>query len=78
LEGEKRANHLRLSLPIALLPESQTGYLKIVARTLFFDRFGWFKIALPNRTQTDAASRAREAETEQFSLSETPLDPEAH
>ena len=78
LEGEKRANHLRLSLPIALLPESQTGYLKIVARTLFFDRFGWFKIALPNRTQTDAASRTREAETEQFSLSETPLDPEAH
>jgi LmbE family N-acetylglucosaminyl deacetylase len=74
--GEKRLNHLRLSLPITLLPESQTGYLKIVARTLFFDRFGWFKIALPNLTRENVASRMREAEKKQFFLSEIPLDPD--
>jgi LmbE family N-acetylglucosaminyl deacetylase len=77
IEGERKLNHLRLSLPLALLPESQTGYLKIVARTLFFDRFGWFKIALPSRTEEKVTPGTRETGPEQFSLSETPLDPEA-
>ena len=77
--GEKRSHHLQLSLPRALLPESQVGYLKIVARTLFFDRFGWFKVALPGATQSNAPFREREigSETERFLLSETRLDPEA-
>jgi LmbE family N-acetylglucosaminyl deacetylase len=79
VEGEKRSGHLQLSLPIALLPESQTGYLKIVARTLFFDRFGWFRVALPGGTPLNGALQRREikSETERFFLSETRLDREA-
>jgi LmbE family N-acetylglucosaminyl deacetylase len=60
IEGEKRVDHLRLSLPIALLTELQTGYLKIVARTLFFDRFGWFKVGLPSQNMESRTSDTRE------------------
>jgi LmbE family N-acetylglucosaminyl deacetylase len=77
--GKKKSRYLEISLPIALLPESETAYLKIVARVLFFDRFGWFKIALPTRMEADQVARkqAISSEKEQLSLSETPLDPGA-
>lgn len=77
IEGNRDSRHLQISLPITLLPESETGYLKIVTRSLFFDRFGWFKIALPNRMEADRVTRKRPTEGKQLSLSETPLDPEA-
>jgi LmbE family N-acetylglucosaminyl deacetylase len=79
IEGKKKLTHLRISLPMTLLPESQAVYLKIVARTLFFDRFGWFKVALPSRTQTSLEAPGREVQTEpeRSLLSETPLDSEA-
>jgi hypothetical protein len=79
LKGKRKLRYLQIPLPITLLPESQTAYLKIVARALFFDRFGWFKIALPSRKEADLVTRKREisCEAKQLSLSETPLDPEA-
>jgi LmbE family N-acetylglucosaminyl deacetylase len=79
IEGRRDSRHLQISLPITLLPESQTAYLKIVTRSLFFDRFGWFKIALPSRMEADQVTRKRaiSSEGKQLSLSETPLDPEA-
>jgi LmbE family N-acetylglucosaminyl deacetylase len=79
IEGKNKSRYLEISLPITLLPESQTAYLKIVARTLFFDQFGWFKIALPSRMEADQVARkeAISSERKQLSLSETPLDPEA-
>jgi LmbE family N-acetylglucosaminyl deacetylase len=79
IEGKKKLSYLQISLPIALLPESRTAYLKIVARALFFDRFGWFKIALPSRKEADLIAQKRQisSEAKQLSLSETPLDPEA-
>jgi len=79
IQGKKKSKYLEISLPITLLPESQTVYLKIVARALFFDRFGWFKIALPSRMEADQVARRRtiSSEAKQVSLSETPLDPEA-
>jgi hypothetical protein len=53
--------------------------LKIVARALFFDRFGWFKIALPTRMEAGqvAPKPGISSERKQLSLNETPLDPEA-
>jgi hypothetical protein len=79
IEAKRDSRHLQISLPITLLPESQTAYLKIVTRSLFFDRFGWFKIALPTRMEADQVTRRRaiSSEGKQLSLSETPLDPEA-
>jgi len=79
IKGKKNSRYLEISLPISLLPESQTAYLKIVARALFFDRFGWFKIALPSRMEAYQVARKRaiSSEAKQLSLSETPLDPEA-
>jgi LmbE family N-acetylglucosaminyl deacetylase len=77
VEGEKRSNHLHLSLPINLLPESQIGYLKIITPTLFFDRFGWFKFALPSRAQIASHLREIATETKLLPLKETPLDSEA-
>lgn len=79
IEGRRDSMHLQISLPITLLPESQTAYLKIVTRSLFFDRFGWFKIALPSRMEADQVTRKRaiSSEGKQLSLIETPLDPEA-
>ena len=79
IEGKRNSRYLQISLPITLLPESQTAYLKIVTRSLFFDRFGWFKIALPSRMEAEpgAGKRAISSEGKQLSLSETPLDPEA-
>ena len=77
--GREESRRLQISLPSALLPDSRTAYLKINARTLFFDRFGWFKIALPDRKDFDSAAQRREisSEVKQRSVSETPLDPEA-
>jgi LmbE family N-acetylglucosaminyl deacetylase len=79
IEGKKNSRYLEISLPITLLPASQTAYLKIVTRALFFDRFGWFRIALPSRMEADQVTRKRaiSSEGKQLSLSETPLDPEA-
>ena len=79
IEGKKKPGYLEISLPITLLPESQTAYLKIVARPLFFDRFGWFKIALPTRMEAGQVARKPgiSSERKQLSLNETPLDPEA-
>jgi hypothetical protein len=79
IEGRRNSRYLQISLPITLLPESQTAYLKIVTRSLFFDRFGWFKIALPSRMEAEQVARKRaiSSEGKQLSLSETPLDPEA-
>jgi hypothetical protein len=36
--GKRNSGYLQISLPIALLPECQTAYLKIVTRSLFFDQ----------------------------------------
>jgi LmbE family N-acetylglucosaminyl deacetylase len=79
IEGKRDSRHLQISLPVTLLPESQTAYLKIVTRSLFFERFGWFKIALPSRMKADQITRKRaiSSEGQQLSLSEIPLDPEA-
>jgi LmbE family N-acetylglucosaminyl deacetylase len=77
IEGAKRSNHLHLSLPINLLPESQIGYLKIITRTLFFDRFGWFRFPLPSRTQIATHLIEIATETELLPLKETSLDSEA-
>jgi hypothetical protein len=79
VEGKRDSRRLKISLPLTLLPESQTAYFKIVTRSLFFDRFGWSKIALPSRMETDQVTRKRaiNSEGKQLSLSETPLDPEA-
>jgi len=79
IEGKRNSRYLQVSLPITLLPESQTAYLKIVTHSLFFDRFGWFKIALPSRMEAEQVARKRaiRSEGKQLSLSDTPLDPEA-
>jgi LmbE family N-acetylglucosaminyl deacetylase len=78
--GRKKLGNLQISLPTALLPESKIVYLKIVARTLFFDRFGWFKIALPSGRQVNVESDRRgiQAEPERFLVGEAPLDSEVY
>jgi LmbE family N-acetylglucosaminyl deacetylase len=76
--GGKQSSHLQLSLPTLLLPDSQDVYLKIVARTLFFDRFGWFKMVLPVRRRPITDSQRCETQTgsERFLVSGATLDSE--
>jgi LmbE family N-acetylglucosaminyl deacetylase len=77
IEGKRDSRYLQISLPVTLLPESQTAYLKVVTRSLFFERFGWFKIALPSSIAAGQVTRKQTTEGKQLSLSEIPLDPEA-
>jgi LmbE family N-acetylglucosaminyl deacetylase len=64
IAGRRRSRDLQISLPSALLPDSRIAYLKIVTRTLFFDRFGWFKIAIPDRVNSDVAHQEPEVSSE--------------
>jgi LmbE family N-acetylglucosaminyl deacetylase len=76
VNGTKEPSRLRMSLPARLLPESQAIYLKIVARKLFFDRFGWFRMILPVLRQPAPEFQTCEVrgEPERFPMSEHPLD----
>jgi LmbE family N-acetylglucosaminyl deacetylase len=73
IKGVKRLDYLQLSLPIFLVPRSPIGYVKVMSRTLFFERFGWFKLALPDRAPTKATTRIRERE--EVTLSPVQPDP---
>jgi LmbE family N-acetylglucosaminyl deacetylase len=77
INGTKEAGRLWMSLPARLLPESQAVYLKIVARKVFFDRFGWFRMILPVLRQPvpefQTCEEAR-AEPERFLMGEHPVD----
>jgi LmbE family N-acetylglucosaminyl deacetylase len=78
INGIKEPSRLLMSLPARLLPESQAVYLKIVARTLFFDRFGWFRMMLPVLRQPAVEFQTCEAQAEPVRLpvNERPLDPD--
>jgi LmbE family N-acetylglucosaminyl deacetylase len=64
IDGGKKSSHLQMSLPTMLLPESQAVYLKIVGRTVFFDRFGWFRMTLPVLRQPTPEFQKRQSRAE--------------
>jgi LmbE family N-acetylglucosaminyl deacetylase len=78
IDGGKKPSHLQMSLPAMLSPESQAVYLKIVARTLFFDRFGWFRMTLPVLRQPAPKCLRHEsqAESQRSSMGEVRSDSE--
>ena len=76
IDGGKKSGHLQMSLPTMLLPESQAVYVKVVARTLFFDRFGWFRMTLPVLRQPTPELQRHQlrAEPERSLMGEARLD----